>query len=275
MTDQSSCVARLLTLAEEAAPRLFARDAATWLGRLDAERSAFHDLLDREAARPAESDVLTRLTTALWRYWWQRADVDDGRRWIGAALARTEGPARRAPLLLGAGVLAFEAGDLRAARVGWAELLGIGRSLADPALEAHGLAGLGLVAHRLRDAERATALGEASLRRAAAASDAQPRIVALLVRGLVLLGHDAGAASARFEQAAALASAAQAPGLEAYALLGRARAAAAAADPSGARGLLAAARAAFEAQADRRGLALCGAPSPPGGPAPGADRAPP
>jgi hypothetical protein len=253
---------RIAALAEAAAPHLLRADGNTWLARLDADAETIHAALARSVALDhtdagdEPGGLLARLAAALWPYWWLRGTVEEGRQWLDAALERTDAATTRAALLTGAGVLAFEADDIRTARISWSELLGIGKATSDPTAEALGLAGLSLVAHRLGDPQRADALGRASLVRCVAGADRQARILALLVRGRGLVGRDDAQAASMFAEAVQAARTAGLTGLLGYGLIGGAFAAFGQSDPVTASTLADAARAAFTQQADMRGRDL-------------------
>ena len=109
-----------LSLAEEAEPALVGPQQAHWLERLDRE----HDNL-RAALRWVQgtqgTDELAlglRLAAALWRFWYVRGYLREGRDWLERLAARAERDAQaaalvplRAVVLGGAGVLAKEQAD--------------------------------------------------------------------------------------------------------------------------------------------------------------------
>lgn len=107
-----------LDLAEDAEPGLRTADRLTWIARLDPEldnlQAALRNL--REGRRVQEC---LRLCGALWRYWYMRGLLTEGRDQIERALimdeAATETPPR-AKALHGAGTLAIMQGDQLAAR---------------------------------------------------------------------------------------------------------------------------------------------------------------
>jgi predicted ATPase len=88
-----------------------------WLPRIDAEldnlRAAF-----ATARTIADPELELRLVGGLWRYWWNRGLLTEGRSRIEAALARADGPATaaRALALAGAAGLAYSQGDNAAAK---------------------------------------------------------------------------------------------------------------------------------------------------------------
>jgi predicted ATPase/DNA-binding SARP family transcriptional activator len=121
-----------LTFAEEAAPRLLARDGSELLTALDAE-------LDNVRAALAASRSLglsewhLRVCGELWRFWYVRGYYTEGRRWLDHALADVEEqPAPlRAAALKAAGILATEQGDHDAGQNRAAEALRLYRGLDD------------------------------------------------------------------------------------------------------------------------------------------------
>jgi len=101
-----------LGLAEEAAPVLLTAEGGPLLARLDEE-------LDNVRGALATSRELglvelhVRVCGELWRYWYLRSYLAEGRRWLEDALAEAgDGPVElRASALKGLGILAVEHGD--------------------------------------------------------------------------------------------------------------------------------------------------------------------
>ncbi|MFN8538290.1 MAG: tetratricopeptide repeat protein [Thermomicrobiales bacterium] len=100
-----------LGLAEEGDAALIGPDQAQWLARLGAERDNLRVALGW--LMEAEPVAGAQLAAALYRFWYYRSDVGEGRHWLEVALAQeTALPAAlRMRLLNGAGVLAMVAGD--------------------------------------------------------------------------------------------------------------------------------------------------------------------
>ena len=105
-----------------------------WLRRLQSEhenlRAAF------AWAEEAEEDAMfLRLAAALWRFWFVRGYLSDGRRWLGRAIVNADGldQATLARALSGASLLAFAAGDLEEARSFATRRLAVCQSLGDDA----------------------------------------------------------------------------------------------------------------------------------------------
>jgi len=162
-----------LTLAEASVLALRGSERGVWLARLEREHDNLRAALRwaRESAGdPAErgGEVELRLAGALWRFWYVRGHLSEGRRWLEGLLAEGEGTegsvgrsAARAPALRGAGVLALYQGDDARARVLLEESLAQAAGSAyDRSAALHDLAALAL---GQCDYERATALFEESL----------------------------------------------------------------------------------------------------------------
>ena len=119
-----------LALAEEAEPHLRG-DPATWLDRLEREHGNLRAALDRLATR-REALVEQRLAGALWRFWYLRGHLSEGRGRLEGALAAEEArtPAR-AKALVGAAVMAVNTGDHEAGRTRAEQALELNRELGD------------------------------------------------------------------------------------------------------------------------------------------------
>jgi DNA-binding SARP family transcriptional activator/predicted ATPase/DNA-binding XRE family transcriptional regulator/predicted negative regulator of RcsB-dependent stress response len=103
-------------LAAQAAPHLTGEQQEHWLGRLEVEHAAIRAALAWGSSH--EPEGAARLAGTLWRFWWMRGHVREGRAWLERALARGDGldAATRAQLLKGAGGLAYVQGDYAVAR---------------------------------------------------------------------------------------------------------------------------------------------------------------
>lgn len=156
--------AHYLTLAETAAPALTGPDQATWLDRLEQE----HDNL-RAALRTSEQlgppGALPRLAAALWRFWWVRGFLSEGRGWLERAATASPDPPDRttAAVLDGAGVLAEAQGDLTAAVQRHEAALAIADELRDRPGQMRALVNLGLVADERGDFDLAIRRYQAAL----------------------------------------------------------------------------------------------------------------
>jgi tetratricopeptide (TPR) repeat protein len=160
-----------LGLAEEAEPHLTGPDQDRWLARLEAEHANVRAALGWAlaggsaatpcGAAPAEG---LRLAGALWRFWFTRGYLSEGRRWLEGALAG-EGRSEeaRAKALHGAGILAWRQGDYAQAAALHEEALALRREMGDTQGVAASLNNLGLVAGEQGEYERARTLYEESL----------------------------------------------------------------------------------------------------------------
>ena len=73
-------------LAETAEPHLTAADQGVWLDRLERELDNIREALGR-AFHMREAAEGLRLASALWRFWFQRGYLREGRSWLEALLA--------------------------------------------------------------------------------------------------------------------------------------------------------------------------------------------
>jgi tetratricopeptide (TPR) repeat protein len=158
------CVA----LAQEAAPRLTGPDQAAWLAQLTAEHENLRAAL-AWAQQQGEAALLLQLAAALWRFWYLRGYLSEGRTWLAAALSlavdapAAGDPRARAPALHGAGVLAWTQGDHVQAVALAEQALEHWQAQAEQARVAPTLNLLGLVAIDQGDWARATTALEESL----------------------------------------------------------------------------------------------------------------
>lgn len=155
-----------LALAEEAAPQLTGPDQAAWFSRLEAEHDNLRaSLAWKEQSADGREDSL-RLAAALWRFWFVRGHLSEGRLWLDRALAAASGgeaSAAWAKALQGAGNLAWSQGDYGGARALHEECLALFRQLGDQKGIASALGNLGLVASHQGDFAWAQTLHEECL----------------------------------------------------------------------------------------------------------------
>jgi len=144
-------------VAEIGAPALDGAEQVSWLARLDTERDNLRLALGWFDAN-GEHDRFLRLASALWRYWWVRGALGEGRRWltIGLVAANAVAPVVRAQALTAAGILAREQADFAAANVLLAAGLAGWREADDPVGLAFGLTSMALASLDLGDYEAAT-----------------------------------------------------------------------------------------------------------------------
>jgi predicted ATPase/class 3 adenylate cyclase len=119
-----------VALAEAAYPHLKG-DPKAWLDELEAEHDNLRATLDRLAAA-GETQLTLQLAGALWKFWYQRGQIPEGRRRLEGALAADASPtAARARALNGAGGMTAEYGDVASAKRFDEEALALHRALGD------------------------------------------------------------------------------------------------------------------------------------------------
>ena len=122
-----------LALAERAAPQMLGNDRSQWLDRLSSDHGNLRAALSWALEQP-EPEIAIRLTIAQWRFWQMRGHLYEGQERFDEVLALPEQTLElRAGALEGAGGIAYWQGDLEAARVPYAEALGVERQLGNPA----------------------------------------------------------------------------------------------------------------------------------------------
>ena len=153
-----------LDLAIEAEPHLPGPSAVSWLDRLESDHDNLRAALDWLRAR-GDGERAVTLAAALWRFWWLRGHVAEGREQLEAALAvdGSTASAARAAALDGAGVLAETQGDYDRAEALHREALALSRERGDKTGIARALGNLGVVAFDRGDDDQATTLLEESL----------------------------------------------------------------------------------------------------------------
>ena len=161
---QENHAAWFVDLAIAAEPHLSGPSAISWLDRLESDHDNLRAALDWLRAR-GDGERAVTLVAALWRFWWLRGHVAEGRDQIEAALAidGPAAPAARAAALDGAGVLAETQGDYHRAEALHREALALSRERGDKTGIGRALGNLGVVAFDRGDDDQATALLEESL----------------------------------------------------------------------------------------------------------------
>jgi non-specific serine/threonine protein kinase len=151
----------LLSLAEEASPRLRGPDAKEAIQLLEKEHddllAALQWFIDHERV-----DEALRLANALYRFWIGQQRFDEGAHWFDLALGAPGGETRlRGAAHINAGFMPFWLGQDDRAAAHFDRGLEIGRELGDPPLISQALGGLARVALRTDVAEGRRLAGEA------------------------------------------------------------------------------------------------------------------
>ncbi len=188
---QDHLLAWAVALAEQAQPQLTGRQQAFWLERLQNEYPAIRTAL-RWAATSRQPQPGLRLAAALFRFWFGRGMLSEGRTWL-EELLQLPGetpPVVRAWALFASGRLALRQWDVpHAARRG-AESLALFRPDADPIGLASALSLMALVAQEQHDFAQAAAHYEEAL--ALLRPLDEPYLLAVLQHNLGLLYHERG-----------------------------------------------------------------------------------
>ena len=128
-------------LAERGESRFGTSDEASWIKLFARE----HDNLRAALAYSERSARQLRLASALWRFWNNKVNYSEARRWLHAALAQREGarPTHVAGALLGAGLLARIQGDFDEAEQLMKESIAVAQDAGLRLLEARAVGSLG------------------------------------------------------------------------------------------------------------------------------------
>lgn len=159
-------LAHFLALAETAEPKLVGAEQKAWLDRLDAEHDNLRTALAWSTGAGGDRCSGLRLAGALFRFWFVRGHLDEGRNWLGEVLdgaPHDQDATARAKALNGAAIVAMQQGDLAAARALHEECLAIRRGLGDRLGIANSLANLGVMTYDLGDYETTQRLYAESL----------------------------------------------------------------------------------------------------------------
>jgi predicted ATPase/transcriptional regulator with XRE-family HTH domain len=182
---RSRHLASFARLAITAAPKLeWGAEQLVWLRRLERERDNLHAAL-AWAAAGADLAAGQRLAAALWRFWWQRGLMAQGRRWLDWALSLPAAPSLRAKLLQRAGQFAYWSGDMPAAQASLEASLTIYRELDDTTEIAWTMHRLGLTIAERGEPARGLALCEESIALCRTLDDARGLAYALQSAGNV------------------------------------------------------------------------------------------
>jgi len=194
-----------LALVEQAETALAGPEQGAWLERLEVDHDNMRAAL-RWMVERGEAELAVRLVAVLWRFWWIRGYLTEGRRRSAEVLELPQLAGRnrhRAKALLAAGQLALWQADYTAARTLLTESLEIARELGDPTVIAPALTFLGRVARDQGD-DAATALGAESVEIFRQLGDDWGCGVALHFLGLAVARDDPAAAHSLFEESARL-----------------------------------------------------------------------
>jgi ATP/maltotriose-dependent transcriptional regulator MalT len=178
-----------LDLAEQAAPHLDQVTAGTWLDRLEADHGNLRAALTWAAAPDADASSLPRLACSLWRFWWMRGHLTEGRQWLDRALARDTDAHTRLSVLDVAGQVAFYQSDYAPARRIWEEGVVVGEAIGELSTTLWLIGRLAFLASNTGDSARAEALCASSLALSRQLGDRRSRALHLRARANVAFGQ--------------------------------------------------------------------------------------
>jgi predicted ATPase/class 3 adenylate cyclase len=154
-------------LAEAAEPQLSGPDQADWLDLLALEHDNVRAALTHLETTDQFADLI-RMTGALWRFWWIRGHLSEGRSWLDRAIRSADGAVvsegQLARVFDGAGALAEAQGDIDRATELHERAYVLWTEAGDRLGQARSLQNLGIIAlHDRGDIARAREFHEAAL----------------------------------------------------------------------------------------------------------------
>ena len=189
-----------LAMTEAAESELRGSRQQEWLARLEDEHENLRAALDWSLTG-GEAALGVKLAGAIWRFWWMRGYITEGRGWLDMALSKApERTADRARAAYGASILAKVQGDSATSIRLESEALNIYRELGDGRGVAQVLLGMGLRQRAGGEVEAAEASFKESLELSREAGDTWGTAGALTNLGLIFFGRDDEAARIYLEE---------------------------------------------------------------------------
>jgi tetratricopeptide (TPR) repeat protein len=197
--------AELYALAIEASRQLLGPQQRLWLDRLEENRERLDSLLE-ESLTAGDSERALTLAGVLAPFWWMRGHTAAGREWVDRALALPGGSdAARATALVGAGSLAYAAGDFRRSRTLYEQALPLLRAIGKELDLARALDRAGMAARQQMELAQAQGLHAEALDLLERVGTAADRALCLNNLGVVAFFRgDLEAAQAHHRQALTL-----------------------------------------------------------------------
>jgi tetratricopeptide (TPR) repeat protein len=155
---------RYAAMADAAEGELRGPDARRWLDRLTDEHDNLRDALRWTVEAPTP-EIGLRVAAGIWRFWFMRGHLDEGRALLSALLSRADAapPEVRARALNAAGAMAFYQTDSDEALSRYEAALTLYRSMGDDGAVGRVLSNLALVLKDRGDPGRAEALFQEAL----------------------------------------------------------------------------------------------------------------
>ncbi|HEX5414751.1 MAG TPA: tetratricopeptide repeat protein [Chloroflexota bacterium] len=151
-------------LVERAYAEVTGPDQVAWLDRLERKNDNIRAAL-AWAIEQKDGETGLRIAGTLWRFWWVRGYMGEGRRWLEAllSLGGDVTPRVRANALTIAGNVAWDTSEFERARACWLEAIVLWQACGDEGGVARCLNGLGNVHRDLGEIDQAIARHEESL----------------------------------------------------------------------------------------------------------------
>jgi predicted ATPase/DNA-binding CsgD family transcriptional regulator len=181
----------------------------SWLARIDDDHDNVRAALTSLAAH-RDARGLLLMAGCLWRFWWWRSYLHEGRSWIDRALSLADDlglpavSAERALALTGAAALAETVGDYAVADRQYADSIAIWKQLGDIDNQAVTLLFRWLIAFNAEDHERMNALAAESLALFQRSGNTWGIAMSLMERGIGEMRRHEIAATATLNEAIAL-----------------------------------------------------------------------
>ena len=150
-------------LAQMGERQFLGTDQARWLDRFEREHDNVRVALGHAVDHDYADDGL-QLASALWRFWYQRGYLREGRAWLKELLGRSDGAsAARAKAYEALGGLAYWLSDVVTSQASYESAVGLYRDLGDREAEAGALYNLAFVPVMRRDLDAAVGVFKESL----------------------------------------------------------------------------------------------------------------
>ena len=135
-------------MARRAAPQLIGPDQVAWFRRLTSEHDNLRAALTY-ALSVGDGEMADAICGNIWRFWWVRGHLSEGRRWLEASIALRPDAltSEHGHAVKGAGSLAEDQGDIERAIERYAQAVQIARAIGDRYLEALTLDSQGNIEH--------------------------------------------------------------------------------------------------------------------------------
>jgi predicted ATPase/class 3 adenylate cyclase/Tfp pilus assembly protein PilF len=178
-------------IAEQSYAEIWGKNQGLWVEWLETEHDNLRTAMDWMSQEGNAHEIYLRLAGSLWRFWWVRGYLNEGRNRLAAALKLNPYASRelRANALRGAGKLALQQGDYAQALVMSQESLELFRQVGDRWGIARQIEVIGELAYYQGDYPKAVELFNESLSIRKAIMDKEGIAVSLRQLGMIARDH--------------------------------------------------------------------------------------